>query len=153
MALERGGGIPAISNCFILRLPGDADRLAQHPRDASSAAHRWRRIYGLTGRPLPPDLLAQLPAFLLVVIGGSLFKSIRTQIDAEKSRLAAALAGSIAHEMRNPLGAAQAQPGEDARRAARPKAKGARQTLETEQVEALYRTWPTARWRCGAGCR
>jgi two-component system CAI-1 autoinducer sensor kinase/phosphatase CqsS len=50
------------------------------------------------------DLVAQLPAFALVVIGGNLFKSNTDKIDAErKLRATQALAGSIAHEMRHPL--------------------------------------------------
>src|SRR6185369_8669130 len=54
---------------------------------------------------VPMDLVAQLPAFALIVVGGNLFKFSTEQIDAErKLRATQALAGSIAHEMRNPLG-------------------------------------------------
>jgi CheY-like chemotaxis protein len=53
---------------------------------------------------IPMDYVARLPTFILIVLGGSLFKLSEKQIQAEQLRTKTALAGSIAHEMRNPLG-------------------------------------------------
>ena len=61
---------------------------------------------------LPLDYVARLPTLLLVLVGGCLFKMALERATSEKVRNAyAAIAGSIAHEMRNPLGAGPAQPG------------------------------------------
>ena len=88
----------------------------------------------------PPDLLAQIPAYMLILIAGAVFKLSEKQIYAEKSRLATtALAGSIAHEMRNPLsqirhnleGMQQALPP--------PTTTPQAQTLGAPQVDTLYR--------------
>jgi CheY-like chemotaxis protein/signal transduction histidine kinase len=52
---------------------------------------------------MPMDYVGRLPTVMLVVVGGSLFKFSEKKV-MDKQRLTAALAGSIAHEMRNPLG-------------------------------------------------
>jgi len=52
---------------------------------------------------LPIDYVSRIPMFILVVIGGSLFKFSEKLIQNEKSKALIALA-SAAHEMRNPLG-------------------------------------------------
>lgn len=52
---------------------------------------------------IPMDYVGRLPTVILVVVGGSLFKFSEKKV-MDKQRLTAALAGSIAHEMRNPLG-------------------------------------------------
>ncbi|RZL86955.1 MAG: histidine kinase, partial [Variovorax sp.] len=52
----------------------------------------------------PGDYIGRLPIAVLVVIGGSLFKFAEKRAEADKLRRTyTALAGSIAHEMRNPL--------------------------------------------------
>ena len=53
---------------------------------------------------LPVEYVSRLPTLLLIVIGGSLFKFSEKQIQIAKDTAFTALAGSIAHEMRNPLG-------------------------------------------------
>ncbi|MDO8280753.1 MAG: hybrid sensor histidine kinase/response regulator [Burkholderiaceae bacterium] len=53
---------------------------------------------------MPVDYFGRLPMLILIVVGGSLFKFTQRQIQAERVDAATALAGSIAHEMRNPLG-------------------------------------------------
>lgn len=107
VALERGGGVPAISNafiilCFLVMLTDWRNTLAMLAVGTALAAG----YYALTvaNPKLPMDLIAQLPAYALIVIGGNLFKFSTEQIDAErKLRATQALAGSIAHELRHPL--------------------------------------------------
>ena len=53
---------------------------------------------------IPLEYVSRLPTVLLIIIGGSLFKFSEKQIQAEKISATTALASSIAHEMRNPLG-------------------------------------------------
>ena len=109
-SLERGGGIPAMSNCFIalsflVMLTDWRNTIAMLVIGIGSASAIFFGLHP-AGR-WPTDLLAQIPAFLIVLIGGGAFKLSEKQIDSEKARLAAALAGSIAHEVRNPLGRIQ----------------------------------------------
>ncbi len=141
--LQRGGGMPAISNAFIvvsfLVLVTDwRNTVVMLIAGTAMAA----AFYGATSPDpkIPMDLVAQLPAFALIVIGGNLFKFSTEQIDAErKLRATQALAGSIAHEMRNPLsqirynlqGMQEALPP--------PTASARGQTLAAPEVHALYR--------------
>lgn len=53
---------------------------------------------------IPVEYISRVPTFLLIIVGGSLFKFSEKQVQAEKIRATTALASSIAHEMRNPLG-------------------------------------------------
>lgn len=50
---------------------------------------------------IPMDYVARLPTFILIAVGGSLFKFSTKQIEIETAYIA--MAGSIAHEMRNPM--------------------------------------------------
>lgn len=110
LSLKRHGGIPAISNCFIalsflVMIADWRNTIAMLVIGSGSAALLYVAI---TPHPsIPMDMVAQLPAYLLILIGGAAFKLSEKQIDAEKLRLANSLAGSIAHEMRNPLGQAR----------------------------------------------
>ncbi|MGE4244092.1 response regulator [Ramlibacter sp.] len=63
-------------------------------------------LYGLTdpNPHLPKEYVARLPLLLTSIVGGSMFKYALEQATAERVRQAyASLAGSIAHEMRNPM--------------------------------------------------
>lgn len=105
--LERGGGLPSISNCFIalcfLTLLTDWRNTFVMLVTGSALALGSFRVFH-AGEPIPMDLVAQLPAYLVIAIGGNLFKFSTEQVEAErKLRATQALAGSMAHELRYPL--------------------------------------------------
>jgi two-component system, CAI-1 autoinducer sensor kinase/phosphatase CqsS len=87
---------------------------------------------------LAPDYIARLPTFILVVVGGSLFKFSERQLQDAKLRGAVALAGSIAHEMRNPLGRIQYSLDMASRALPEPTTDDATQTLSGKQIEDVY---------------
>lgn len=142
-ALANGGGVVAVANTmmttFLLILLTD-----------------WRNtiltfIIGTGGGALlyvamapnpeiPMDYAARLPILVLVMIGGSLFKFVEKQAEAEKiKRTYSALAGSIAHEMRNPL--SQIRNNLDRIQLALPQPTTSLQPqpLSAVQADALYR--------------
>jgi len=142
VALERGGGVASISNafivlCFLVLLTDWRNTLVMLALGTGLAALCY---VATAAQPrLPMDLVAQLPAFALVLIGGSLFKSNTDKIDAErKLRATQALAGSIAHEMRYPL--AQLKHSLENMQGVLPPPGAARDAakLEPQQVQALY---------------
>ena len=142
-ALQRGGGLPAISNafiilCFLVLLTDWRNTLAMLIAGTGLAS----LAYFLTSPSpqIPMDLVAQLPAYALIVIGGNLFKFSTEQIDTERKLIATqALAGSIAHEMRNPLGQIRHNL-EQMQQALPPPTTTTRpQALGVRQVDALYR--------------
>jgi two-component system, CAI-1 autoinducer sensor kinase/phosphatase CqsS len=85
------------------------------------------------------DLLAQIPAYLIVLVGGGAFKLSEKQIDSEKSRLTNALAGSIAHEMRNPLGQLKYSLEGMQRALPAPTESVTAKALGPQQIDDLYR--------------
>lgn len=107
LALHRGGGIPAISNlfimlCFLVLLTDWRNTLAMLLLGGSMATG----IYWLIEpSPVwPRDVLLQLPAYGVILLGGGLFKASTDRIEAQRRLLAnQALAGSIAHEVRHPF--------------------------------------------------
>lgn len=141
VALQRGGGVAAISNafiilCFLVLLTDWRNTLVMLVAGTAMAA----LIYvATTANPkVPMDLIAQLPAFALIVIGGNLFKADTERIDAErKLRATQALAGSIAHEMRHPL--SQLKHSLEGMQDLLPAPGGPQAALEPGQLQALYR--------------
>lgn len=87
---------------------------------------------------LPADYIARLPTFVLIVVGGSLFKFSEKQLQNEKLRLATSLAGSIAHEMRNPLHQIQLGLNAMGDMLPAPTTQHANQTLSAEHIDRLY---------------
>ncbi|WP_247351027.1 hypothetical protein [Ralstonia pseudosolanacearum] len=87
---------------------------------------------------LPGDYIARLPTFVLIVVGGSLFKFSEKQLLNEKLRVATSLAGSIAHEMRNPLNQIQLGLNAMGDMLPAPTTQHANQTLSAEHVDRLY---------------
>jgi two-component system CAI-1 autoinducer sensor kinase/phosphatase CqsS len=142
-ALQRGGGLPAISNafiilCFLVLLTDWRNTLVMLVVGTGLASLAY---YLTSPAPqIPLDLVAQLPAYALIVIGGNLFKFSTEQIDAErKLRATQALAGSIAHEMRNPLSQIRHNLQRMQQALPQPSTTPEPQTLGMRQVDALYR--------------
>jgi CheY-like chemotaxis protein len=142
LALQRGGGVASISNafiilCFLVLLTDWRNTLAMLVAGTGMASLIY---WATTAEPrVPMDLIAQLPAFALIVIGGNLFKADTERIDAErKLRATQALAGSIAHEMRHPL--SQLKHSLEGMQELLPAPGGPQAAaLEASQVQALYR--------------
>ncbi len=87
----------------------------------------------------PAEYVMRMPVLLLVTAGGCLFKIASNDALARRMRHGyVALAGSMAHEMRNPLG--QFHASLESLKQALPPPSSSRlpRTLASEQVEALY---------------
>jgi two-component system, CAI-1 autoinducer sensor kinase/phosphatase CqsS len=142
-SLERHGGVPAISNCFIalsflVMLTDWRNTIAMLVIGVGLASAVYFGTHP-DGR-WPMDLVAQIPAYLIVLIGGGAFKLSEKQIDSEKSRLTNALAGSIAHEMRNPLGQLKYSLEGMQRALPAPTEDATAKALGPQQLDDLYRS-------------
>jgi two-component system, CAI-1 autoinducer sensor kinase/phosphatase CqsS len=142
-SLERHGGVPAMSNCFIalsflVMLTDWRNTIAMLAIGIGLASGLYFGTHP-DGR-WPADLLAQIPAYLIVLIGGGAFKLSEKQIDSEKSRLTNALAGSIAHEMRNPLGQLKYSLEGVQRALPAPTEAAPAKALGPQQLDDLYRS-------------
>ncbi|MGE3345876.1 MAG: response regulator [Ramlibacter sp.] len=88
----------------------------------------------------PRDYIGRLPILVLVVVGGSAFKLAQKQAEAEKiKRTYTAMAGSIAHEMRNPLSQIRHSLDSMQRALPLPTTEMQAQTISGVEVDALYR--------------
>jgi signal transduction histidine kinase len=120
--LNRGGGIPSISNafimlCFLTLLVDWRNLIVMLLVGVSTAVAAFRILN--PGEPMARDLIAQLPAFLLIAGAGYTFKFSTEQVEKEKQLVAqqkgnerrlAALGdtlGFLAHELNTPLATAR----------------------------------------------
>jgi signal transduction histidine kinase len=117
--LERGGGMPNISNCFIaaafITLLVDWRNLIVMVAVGVGIAVVAFKI-GSPGEVIPRDIVAQTPAYLLILVAGYFFKLSTEQVEQQKrheaqqeanERRLAALGdtlGFMAHELNTPLG-------------------------------------------------
>jgi signal transduction histidine kinase len=120
--LERGGGMPAISNafislCFLTLLVDWRNTIVMLLVSIAAGLGLFRLTS--PGEPIPSDLLAQWPAFLVIAIGANLFKFSTEQIETERQLRAAVseterklrasvsalreTLGFLAHELNTPL--------------------------------------------------
>lgn len=140
--LERGGGMPSISNCFIALcfttlLTDWRNMLVMLIGSTLLAAG----IYELISPDyrVPRDMVAQIPAYLVIAGGANLFKFSTEQIETErKLRATQALAGSIAHEMRHPLAGLRNSLAEIRKSLPAPSIAQAPARLEPEHIELVY---------------
>lgn len=142
IALMRGGGIPAVSNafimlCFLVLLADWRNTLVMLGAGVAMAVGVY--VAMAPDPRVPVDLIAQLPAFVLIVTGASLFKLSTEQIDALRKLRVQALAGSIAHEIRHPLSQLRRSLDDVQRVLPAPGNAAVPQTLGGREVEALYR--------------
>lgn len=143
VALKQGGGTISVGNTlmavFIVILLTDWRNMLVILGAGFSAAVALF-LMGDPNAQLPMDYVLRLPILLIVMVGGSLFKFAAERATAEKVRHAyAALAGSIAHEMRNSLG--QLKNSLEGMQEALPMPTTANQpqSLSAREVDALYR--------------
>ena len=142
-SLKHGGGSVAVANTlmatFLVLLLADWRNMAVMLLTGFGLG---TLLYVLTdpAPTMPVDYIARLPTLLVVVVGGSLFKFALERATAEKVRSAyAALAGTIAHEMRNPLGQIRHNHERMQQALPLPSTTPEPQTLAVHQVNSLYR--------------
>jgi two-component system, CAI-1 autoinducer sensor kinase/phosphatase CqsS len=142
-SLKNGGGPVAVANtfmaAFLLLLLADWRNMVVMLL-AGFAAGALLYV-GLDPNPrFPSDYIGRLPVLAGTVIGASLFKFALEQATAERVRQAyASLAGSIAHEMRNPLGRIRHNLERMQEALPPPTTTAEAQLLGSEQSDALYR--------------
>ena len=142
-SLKNGGGTAAVANTFmatflLLLLADWRNMIVMLVLGFGGAALAY--VATDPAPRMPADYVARLPLLLGTVLGASLFKYALEQVTAERVRHAyASLAGSIAHEMRNPLGRIRhnLECMQDALPA--PTTTGDPQLLESDKANALYR--------------
>lgn len=143
MALKNGGGAAGVGNTllavfFMILIADWRNMLVMLGLGFGAAALAYAATD--SNPAMPMDYLARLPLLTLVLIGGSLFKWVAEGIAEQQVRQAyAALAGSIAHEMRNPLGQFQSSLSLMIDALPAPTLAGQDQMLRAVRVDQLYR--------------
>lgn len=142
-SLKNGGGTVAVANTFmatflLLLLADWRNMVVMLVVGFTSAVG----LYVATEHDpqFPTDYVGRLPLLIGTVIGASLFKYALEQATVERVRQAyASLAGSIAHEMRNPLGRIRhnLECMQDA--LPQPTTRSDPQLLDAGRTDALYR--------------
>ena len=88
---------------------------------------------------IPTELLIWLPGCILIILSGSLFKHGEKQAEEQLRLALTALAGSIAHEMRNPLGQVKYSLDSIEHTLPTPSSSSADQPLSAQKLNTLYR--------------
>ncbi|MES3004107.1 MAG: response regulator [Pseudomonadota bacterium] len=142
MSLKNGGGSVSVANTFmavffLILLTDWRNTVVMLVAGAALATVFY--ILSTPDAAMPTDYLGRLPPLILVIIGGSSFKFSQKQIEAERLDAAKALAGSIAHEMRNPLGQIRHSLESLRQSLPAPNVKAQPQMLGAQEANALYR--------------
>ncbi|TFZ08202.1 ATP-binding response regulator [Ramlibacter humi] len=141
LALKNGGGSVGVANTFmaVFFLVLLSDWRNTVVMTALGAAGAVLTYFATTPDPaMPVDYLGRLPTLILIVVGGNAFKLSEKQIQAERLDAATALAGSVAHEMRNPLGQLRHSLGAIQRALPAPGPAGQLTSLSPQEVDTLY---------------
>lgn len=141
LALKNGGGSVGVANTFmaVFFLVLLSDWRNTVVMTALGAAGAVLMYLATTPDPaMPVDYLGRLPTLILIVVGGNAFKLSEKQIQAERLDAATALAGSVAHEMRNPLGQLRHSLGAIQKALPAPGAAGQLTSLSPNEVDTLY---------------
>ena len=141
-SLKNGGGTVAVGNTlmavFLVILLTDWRNMIVMLVTGFAAAVG---LYVLTdpNPEFPMDYVQRIPILLVVMVAGSLFKTAAERATAERVRNAyASLAGSIAHEMRNPLGQLKHSLESMQQALPAPTTSARPHTLDAAAVDALY---------------
>lgn len=142
-SLVNGGGVVGVANTlmavFFLVLLSDWRNSVVMLLIGCGAAV-WLYVNVVPDPQFPRDYIGRLPVLILVVVGGSVFKLAQKQAEAEKiKRTYTAMAGSIAHEMRNPLSQIKHSLDRMQRALPLPTTQVQAQTISGVEVDALYR--------------
>ena len=142
-SLKQGGGTIAVGNtllaAFLIILLTDWRNLIVILLAGFAGAIG---LYALTevDPNMPVDYVERLPILFITLVAGSMFKYALERATAERVRQAyASLAGSIAHEMRNPLGQIKHSLESMRQSLPPPTTKAQAQQLNPEEANALYR--------------
>lgn len=142
-SLKNGGDSAAVGNTlmvvfFLILMTDWRNTIVMLVTGIGAAALLY---FGFDPNPqIPKEYVARLPLLLLVVVGGSFFKFAGNRAAIEKMRQGyASIAGSIAHEMRNPLGQIKHNLESIQQALPFPSVAGQGQPLDADQVDALYR--------------
>jgi two-component system CAI-1 autoinducer sensor kinase/phosphatase CqsS len=143
-SLMNGGGVVAVGNTlmvafFVILMTDWRNTLVMLLLGFSGAIGLYIAVS--PAPTVPMEYLARLPLLILVVTGGCFFKLAANRATAETVRLAyASIAGTIAHEMRNPLGQLKHNLENMQQALPLPTLTGqAQTTLDAAELDELYR--------------